>query len=283
MFGGRSTDVEAVSRLSHLPRDRATFALAELNKKRLVGSNGDNFVLYTSALDLLALKHYADADRAMALGKLIAKGKESDVYEVLSAKSELFALKFFRLGRSSFRDVRRKRASSTSETHSWISSNNNAAKHEFAAIRKLRAVTENVPDAIDQNRHTVLLRELPGVRLAVRPDLVDPEGILTMILRTERDAYVKAGMINGDLSEYNILTEGTRVWLIDWPQWVAPSHPNAQELLRRDTRAVLQFFERAYGIGADLDRSLSYVKGEWNGDASELILRRGRSSGQGSA
>lgn len=283
MFGGRSTDVEAVSRLSHLPRDRAKFALAELNKKRLVGSNGDNFVLYTSALDLLALKHYADADRAMALGKLIAKGKESDVYEVLSAKSELFALKFFRLGRSSFRDVRRKRASSTSETHSWISSNNNAAKHEFAAIRKLRAVTENVPDAIDQNRHTVLLRELPGVRLAVRPDLVDPEGILTMILRTERDAYVKAGMINGDLSEYNILTEGTRVWLIDWPQWVAPSHPNAQELLRRDTRAVLQFFERAYGIGADLDRSLSYVKGEWNGDASELILRRGRSSGQGSA
>ena len=283
MFGGRSTDVEAVSRLSHLPRDRATFALAELNKKRLVGSNGDNFVLYTSALDLLALKHYADADRAMALGKLIAKGKESDVYEVLSAKSELFALKFFRLGRSSFRDVRRKRASSTSETHSWISSNNNAAKHEFAAIRKLRAVTENVPDAIDQNRHTVLLRELPGVRLAVRPDLVDPEGILTMILRTERDAYVKAGMINGDLSEYNILTEGTRVWLIDWPQWVAPSHPNAQELLRRDTRAVLQFFERAYGIGADLDRSLSYVKGEWNGDASELILRGGRSSGQGSA
>ena len=57
-------------------------------------------------------------------------------------------------------------------------------------------------------------------------------------------------MINGDLSEYNILTEGTRVWLIDWPQWVSPSHPNTEELLKRDTRAVLQFFERAYGVSA---------------------------------
>src|SRR5208283_4404592 len=232
--------------------------------------------------DLLALKHYADADRAMALGKLIAKGKESDVYEVLSAKSELFALKFFRLGRSSFRDVRRKRASSTSETHSWVSSNNNAAKHEFAAIRKLHTVTENVPEAVDQDRHTVLLKELPGVRLAVRPELVDPEQILAMILRTERAAYVEAGMINGDLSEYNILTEGTRVWLIDWPQWVSPSHPNAEELLKRDTRAVLQFFERAYGVSADLEPSLAYVRGESGVEASELVLRRGRSSARGS-
>jgi len=275
--------VGAVSRLSNLPRDRAKFALSALNKKRLVGSKGDNYLMYTSALDLLALKHYADADRAMALGKLIAKGKESDVYEVLSARSELFALKFFRLGRSSFRDVRRKRASSTSETHSWVTSNYNAAKHEFAAIRKLRTVTENVPEAIDQDRHTVLLKELPGVRLAVRPELDDPDAILAMVLRTERDAYVKAGMINGDLSEYNILTEGTRVWLIDWPQWVSPGHPNAEELLKRDTRAVLQFFVRAYGVGLELERALSYVKGEWDGEVLDLILKRGRSSARGSA
>jgi RIO kinase 2 len=283
MFGGRSTDIEAVGRLSHLPRDRVKFALSELSKKHLVGSNGDNFLVYTSALDMLALKHYADADRAMALGKLIAKGKESDVYEVLSAKSELFALKFFRLGRSSFRDVRRKRASSTSETHSWVTSNYNAAKHEFAAIRRLRGFTENVPEAVDQDRHTVLLNELPGVRLAVRPELEDPSQILAMILNTERDAYVKAGMINGDLSEYNILTEGRTVWLIDWPQWVAPDHPNAGELLKRDTRAVLQFFVRAYGVGADLETAISFVKGEAGGDALDIVVKRGRSSARESA
>ncbi len=176
MFGGRSTDVEAVSKFGRLPRDRVKFALNELNKRRLVGSNGDNYLLYTTALDLLALKHYADVDRAISLGKLIAKGKESDVYEVLSAKSELYALKFFRLGRSSFRDVKRKRASSTSETHSWVSSNYNASKHEFAALRRLRPFTPNVADAVDQDRHTLLLGELPGVRLATRPELGGARG-----------------------------------------------------------------------------------------------------------
>jgi len=81
------------------------------------------------------------------------------------------------------------------------------------------------------------------------------------ILSTVRVAYLSVGMINGDLSEYNILTEGTRVWLIDWPQWVPPSHPNADDLLRRDLKAVLGFFERAYGVSADLETTVSYVTG----------------------
>ncbi|MDA4122292.1 MAG: hypothetical protein OK456_03825 [Thaumarchaeota archaeon] len=282
MFGGRSTDIEAVSKLSRLPRDRVKFALNELNKRRLIGSNGDNYLIYTTALDLLALKHYADVDRAISLGKLIAKGKESDVYEVLSAKSELYALKFFRLGRSSFRDVKRKRASSTSETHSWVSSNYNASKHEFAALRRLRPFTPNVAEAVDQDRHTLLLGELPGVRLATRPELASPEEILGMIIETERDAYVKAGMIHGDLSEYNILTEGTRVWLIDWPQWVSPEHPNARELLLRDTSSVLKFFTRAYGVTSDLEKTLAYVRGESESPSGSKV-RRGRSSARESA
>ena len=68
------------------------FALDELEKRHLVGSSGENYVIYTPALDMLALKHYADMDYAISLGKLIAKGKESDVYEVLSASSQLYAL-----------------------------------------------------------------------------------------------------------------------------------------------------------------------------------------------
>ena len=70
---------------------------------------------------------------------------------------------------------------------------------------------------------------------------------------TVREAYTKAGMINGDLSEYNILTDGAAVWLIDWPQWVGKDHPNAKELMKRDVGAVAKFFERSYGLSADVD------------------------------
>ena len=274
MIGGRSTNFDAIARMSGQPAERTRFALDELNKRKLVGFAGENYVVYTSALDLLALKHYADKDYAMALGKLIAKGKESDVYEVLSPKSELFALKLFRLGRTSFRDVKRKRSRSKDDSNTWVTSNYNAARHEFAALARLRKLTENVPTAVDQDRHTVLLQELPGVRLAQRPELDDAEEILSMILQTAREAYTVSKMINGDLSEYNILTDGRRVWLIDWPQWVGPTHPNAAELLKRDVFTVLRFFVRAYGVKVDDDRALRYVRGE----VESLKVRRGRSS-----
>jgi RIO kinase 2 len=262
MIGGRSTNFDAIVRMSGQPAQRVRFALDELNKRRLIGFAGENYVVYTSALDLLALKHYADRDYAMALGKLIAKGKESDVYEVLSPRSELYALKLFRLGRTSFRDVKRKRSRSKLDSNTWVTSNYNAARHEFAALAKLRKLTENVPTAIDKDRHTVLLQELPGVRLSQRPALDDPAAVLSTILSTARAAYTVAKMINGDLSEYNILTDGRRAWIIDWPQWVGPTHPNAVELLKRDIITVLKFFERAYGVKQDHDRAIAYVRGE---------------------
>ncbi len=135
-------------------------------------------------------------------------------------------------------------------------------------------MTENVPTAVDRDRHTVLLQELPGVRLSQRPELEDARGVLSSTLATAREAYVKAGMINCDLSEYNILTDGRRAWLIDWPQWVGPSHPNAKELLRRDIFAVLRFFARAYSVKIDDESALRYVRGE----RETLNLRIGRSS-----
>ena len=107
----------------------------------------------------------------------------------------------------------------------------------------------------------MLLKELPGVRLTNRPELVDAKKVLREIMDTVREAYMKAGMINGDLSEYNILTDGATVWLIDWPQWVGKDHPNAKELMRRDVGAVAKFFERSYGLSADIDALVAYVTG----------------------
>ncbi|MGH9917288.1 MAG: RIO1 family regulatory kinase/ATPase, partial [Nitrososphaerales archaeon] len=223
--------------------------------------SGRTYEIYVPAVDLLALKFYADKDYAHALGKLIAKGKESDVYEVLSGKGDLYALKLFRLGRTSFRDVTRKRHASSKQLNTWLDVNYEAAHREFHALARLAEVTKNVPVAVATNRHTVLLKELPGVRLTNRPELVDARKVLREIMDAVRDAYTKAGMINGDLSEYNILTDGATVWLIDWPQWVGTDHPNATELMRRDIGAVSKFFERSYGLSADIDALVGYVTG----------------------
>jgi RIO kinase 2 len=257
-LGKATTSAESLAKVSGQPLDRVTFGLSELNKRKLV-SAGRTHEIYAPAIDLLALKFYADKDYAHALGKLIAKGKESDVYEVLSGKGELYALKLFRLGRTSFRDVARKRHASPKQLNTWLDVNYQAAHREFNALVRLSKVTKNVPVAVATNRHTVLLKELPGVRLTNRPELVDPEKVLREIVDTVREVYSKTGMINGDLSEYNILTDGAVVWLIDWPQWVGKDHPNAKELLKRDVGAVARFFGRSYGVAVDADALVRYV------------------------
>ena len=183
------------------------------------------------------------------------------MYEVLSGKGDLYALKLFRLGRTSFRDVTRKRHASPRQLNTWLDVNYEAARREFNALARLAEVTKNIPIAVATNRHTVLLKELPGVRLTTRPELVDAKKVFREIMDTVREAYTKAGMINGDLSEYNILTDGATVWLIDWPQWVGKDHPNAKELMKLDVGAVEKFFERSYGLSADIDALVSYVTG----------------------
>ena len=260
-LGKATTSAESIAKVSGQPLDRVNFGLNELNKRKLVGTAGRVYEIYIPAVDLLALKFYADKDYANALGKLIAKGKESDVYEVLSAKGDLYALKLFRLGRTSFRDVTRKRHASSKQFNTWLDVNYEAAHREFNALARLAEVTKNVPVAVATNRHTVLLKELPGVRLSTRPELLDARKVLREIMETVREVYQKAGMINGDLSEYNILTDGASVWLIDWPQWAGKDHPNAKELTRRDVGAVSKFFERSYGLSSDVDALVGYVTG----------------------
>jgi RIO kinase 2 len=260
-LGKATTSAESLAKVSGQPIDRIDFGLDELNKRKLV-SAGRTHEIYAPAIDLLALKFYVDKDYAHALGKLIAKGKESDVYEVLSGKGELFALKLFRLGRTSFRDVTRKRRASPNQLNTWLDVNYEAARREYNALVRLTEVTKNVPSPVATNRHTVLLKELPGVRLTNRPELLDPKKLFKTIIQTVREIYVRTGMINGDLSEYNILSDGESVWLIDWPQWVGKDHPNAGELMRHDLGAVARFFARSYGITAELDALVRYVMEE---------------------
>lgn len=260
-LGKATTSAESIAKVSGQPLDRVNFGLSELNKRKLIGTSRRTFVIYIPAVDLLALKFYADKDFANALGKLIAKGKESDVYEVLSPQGDLYALKLFRLGRTSFRDVTRKRHASPKQFNTWLDVNYQAAHREFNALTRLSAVTKNVPTAVATNRHTVLLGELPGIRLTNRPELVEPRKVLKEIIETVREAYVKEGMINGDLSEYNILTDGAAVWLIDWPQWVGKDHPNAKETMEHDVGAVAKFFARSYGLSADIGALTDYAMG----------------------
>jgi RIO kinase 2 len=260
--GYGTPDLGRLARMSRLPPERVGFATDALEKKGLVMKKGQGFVVTRQGVEAMALKDYVKKDLIYALGAPIAKGKESDVYEALTEEGSVYALKLYKIGRTSFKAVRKKRIKESAEFRSWMTANYGAARSEYHALRKLEGLSAEFPRAVAYSRSTVLLEELSGVRLSQRPYLENPRGALNAIFRAVRLAYVRAGLVNADLSEYNILTDGAKVWLIDWPQAVNASHPNSEALLTHDVRAVSVFFARAYGVETDYEATLRYVKGK---------------------
>jgi len=259
--GSGTPDLGRLSRMARLPADRVKFATDALEKKGLVSRRGHGYVLTREGVEVMALKDYVKKDLIFALGAVIAKGKESDVYEALTEEGMAYALKFYKIGRISFTSIRKKRVRESAEFRSWMTANYAAARREYDALRKLQGLSPAFPKPIAYSRSTVLLEELSGVRLSNRPYLEDPGSALRSIVEAMRIAYLRAKLVNADLSEYNVLTDGSSVWLIDWPQAVRASHPNSSELLTHDVRAVVAFFKRAYGVDLDLEATFGYVSG----------------------
>lgn len=104
---------------------------------------------------------------------------------------------------------------------------------------------------------------IEGAELAEWREIQKPEKILKEILCNVRRAYLKAGIIHADLSEYNvILKPNMHILIIDWPQYVTKEHPNARQLLTRDVKNVLVFFRRKYRLKVKLENALAYIKGQ---------------------
>ncbi len=260
--GFGTPDIGRISRTSRLPPERARFATDALEKKGLAMRKGQGFVLTKQGVEAMALKDYVKKDLIYALGAIIAKGKESDVYEALTEEGTVYALKLYKIGRVSFTSIRKTRVVESAEFKSWMTANYDAARREYHALRKLEGLSQAFPRAVAYSRSTVLLEEVSGVRLSQRPILEDPNSLLRKVVESMRIAYVKADLVNADLSEYNILTNGASIWLIDWPQAVDASHPNARDLLDHDVKVVLAFFRRAYSVNLDQEKALGYVIGK---------------------
>jgi len=246
-----------------LARD-TDFRLSRLNKLGLIYRMRGPYVGYTlnyTGYDCLAINALVKSGVLEAFGKPLGVGKEADVYDALNPKGERIAVKFHRLGRISFRQTMRKRGYTTEHT-SWLFQSRLAAEKEFQALRLLFPYKVAVPAPISQNRHVIAMGMIEGAELSDWKEISKPEKVLKEILRNVRKAYLKAGVIHADLSEYNvILKPNMHILIIDWPQYVTMTHPNAKQLLTRDIKNILQYFKRKYMLKVKLKEALAYVTG----------------------
>ena len=237
------------------------FRLGRVQGKNLVKSSSvpyKGYQLVFSGYDALALHSLSSKGTISALGTIIGVGKESEVYEALGFGPVV--LKMHRVGQRSFHTIRKNRGFLPEWKHfPWIFVSTLSAQQEFEALSTLHKGGVSVPVPVGINRHVIVMSQVQGMDLkACTVD--DPDYILQAILRETSKAYA-LGYVHGDLSEFNVMTDGETVTLIDWPQWIAPYHPSAPEILERDIKNILTFFEKKYSVALPYTEAYELVVG----------------------
>jgi RIO kinase 2 len=247
---------------SRYKMEETLFRLKKVHKLDLIIRDASKheiaYTLNSKAYDLLALHALVEKEIISQLGPPIGKGKESDVYSCMDDDENIYAAKFYRMGRTSFKSIKQLRDLIGDRSHlSWLYINRLAAKKEYEALENISKLKLNTPKPIDYNRHVIIMSYLRGKELVYFRSIKKPKKLFNNIIKQYRKIYKKANMIHGDLGEFNIiLDERGNILIIDWLQWVPTDHPNATSLLERDIYNICNFFQKKYNISSNIEKIL---------------------------
>ncbi|OVA18986.1 RIO kinase [Macleaya cordata] len=229
--------------------------LKNLLKHKLLhhdSSKYDGFRLTYLGYDFLAIKTLVNRGVFTSVGRQLGVGKESDIFEVATEDGTILAMKLHRLGRTSFRAVKSKRDYlKHRSSFNWLYLSRLAALKEFAFMKALEENGFPVPNAVDCNRHCVIMSLVQGYPLVQVKQLANPdtvfETIVGLVIR-----LAEHGLIHCDFNEFNIMVDDDeKVTMIDFPQMVSVSHRNAEMYFDRDVECIFKFFCKRFNLDED--------------------------------
>ncbi|KAF7250495.1 Serine/threonine-protein kinase RIO2 [Varanus komodoensis] len=245
-----------IASIASLKHGGCSKILRELAKHRLLAYEQTKTVqgyrLTNGGYDYLALKTLSSRQVICSVGNQMGVGKESDIYIVANEEEQL-ALKLHRLGRTSFRNLKNKRDYHKHRRKmSWLYLSRLAAMKEFAYMKCLHDRKFPVPKPYDYNRHAVVMELVNGYPLCQVHHLEDPASLYNELM----DLIVKLanhGLIHGDFNEFNLMLDNEdRITMIDFPQMVSTSHPNAEWYFDRDVKCIRDFFMKRFSYESEL-------------------------------
>lgn len=217
--------------------------------------DADQFKVEASVFDdatLAAVYKLVQDGHITAFGGPISTGKEANVYEAHGAegRDHDVAVKIYRISASDFRQMEQYLAGDPrfegigsdkkQVVTAWV-------RKEFANLQRARAAGVRVPAPIAVQRNVLVMEYLgvegdPAPRLE-QVDVENPQTAYEVVREYMRRLY-GAGLVHGDLSEYNIVVWDGELCFIDVGQAVTVHHPNSDEFLERDCENVAAFFKR---------------------------------------
>ena len=252
-------NLSTLSQYSNLNQRLVEHHLERLVKSGLVGKSNIGFTLLVTGLDIYVLKILSNRNTITSIGPQIGIGKEAEIYLAHDSQEKDKILKMFRLGRSSFKQIKRKRDISTS-TSNWLLLNIQTAKREYDILNYLRQSSTSFPTPLYRSFHCIVMEPFYGSKLADAESLEDPQSVLEKIISNVKIAY-QSGYINGDLNEYNIMVNNDNIFILDWPQAIKVDTINANVVLLKDVKNILKFFSKKYKIETDVGNTINYIKG----------------------
>ena len=218
-----------ITSLANLRHGGTSKILSSLLRDKLLSHDQscgyDGYRLTNSGYDILALWGLKSRKIIMGLGDKIGTGKESDVYVAITPQNTQIVLKFHRLGRTSFRDVKKKRdyfmvnALSKNKKNgtqyrtlpnSWLFLSRTSAIKEYAFMKSLYDVGYPTPRPVGQNRHVVAMGLVRGVPLyQLHSNRVSAEQAESIFQQSAELAarLAQHGLVHCDLNEFNLMVD----------------------------------------------------------------------------
>lgn len=248
-MGQRNHELVATELVTSIAGLRGTVhhILEGLLRNKLVSHEGkpyDGFQLTKTGYDFLALHTLVKRGTISHLGPLIGQGKEADVYVAYGKDEKPLIVKFHRIGRVSFRKAKDTRDYlSGKHTSSWLYLSRLSAQREFQNMEGLHALNFPVPEAIDYSRHCVVMSRIEGNLLNNISELRDPEHVFNEIIDTSVN-LLKIGVVHADFTQFNIIVneKDESMTLIDFPQCLKYTDPEAEEKFNHDLNELRKFF-----------------------------------------
>lgn len=140
------------------------------------------------------------------------------------------------------------------------------AEKEFRNLRRIHNAGIPSPEPLSLKLHVLAMSFLGDRRGWAYPRLRDAvldgddveaqwRGLYIQLLGIMRRMYQVCRLVHADLSEYNILYNDGKLFIIDVSQSVEPDHPRSLEFLRMDIKNVGDYFRRQ-GVDTLTDRAI---------------------------
>jgi RIO kinase 1 len=176
-------------------------------------------------------------------------GKESNIFSAITPDKKRVIVKIYRLESCNFnkmydyirQDSRYEnlRSKRREIIFTWV-------QREYRNLHKARDSGVRVPTPIAQANNVLVLEFIgdESIALQLKDDIPkNLSGFADELIENLTKLY-RAGIVHGDLSEYNILNYRGHPVLIDFSQGTSTRSPNAKELMDRDIKILCKFMKK---------------------------------------